>query len=176
MTDTQTINAETERLFNILNAENVRPDLLESGLNEFSAESKNAVARRVARTFEPKPSGKLLGRLPFILTEQNKTDIATAFILNLRSPDAAARKFSLYGLEGLHHAALDDFALLLLRDADDQVVYAACHILLPKAKRDARLWKVLQSLYAARKDKSEFYLSMSFLKSQNIEMAVPQEK
>lgn len=176
MTNLQTAAGEADRLFNTLNAENVRPDLLESGFPDFSDDSKNAVAKRVAQTFEPPPSGKLLARLQFILTAQNRSDVTAAFVFNLRSPDPAARKFSLYGLEKLRHPATGDFALLLLRDTDDQVSYAACFILFPQAKQNARLWNTLRNLYAARKGKPEFYLSTGFLQDQGIERSAPATK
>ncbi|MEJ7712137.1 MAG: hypothetical protein WKF84_20325 [Pyrinomonadaceae bacterium] len=172
MADSQRAITEVERLLSTLNSENIDPDVLEAGLPKFSTESKNEIVRRTARTFEPAPSGKLLARLPFILTEQNRPDMTIAFIANLRSPDPAARKFSLHGLNRLQHAALSDFALLLLRDTDDQVLYAACFILLPKAKQNAGLWSTLQNLYAARKGKKEFYMSMSLLEAHGIDRPV----
>lgn len=173
MANQNTDMQEVERLLELLNADAVHPAVLESKLKEFTPRSKDEVVARTATSFEPAPSGKLLARLPLILSEQNKADMVAAFVVNLRSPEAAARKFSLYGLEGLKHPQLDDFALLSLRDGDDQVVYAACYILMPKARHDARLRKVLQSVYNSRKDQKEFYMSMSYLKAEGIEKPAP---
>ena len=176
MTDAQKDPAEVDRLLRTLGAENVRPDDLEKGLPEFSAASKDEAVRQIARMFAPEPSGKLLARLPFILTARNRSDMTAAFIVNLNSPEPAARKFSLYGLEQLKHPALADLALIATRDADDQVAYAACFILLPTARQDARLWKILQGLYGARKDRQEFLTTVNFLRAQGIEGPGPAEK
>ncbi len=86
-----------------------------------------------------------------------------------RSPDPEARTSCLYGLQKLNYPALNDFALLSLRDTNDQVVYAACYILLPKAKQDAGLWRTLQNLYAAGNGDKEFYMSMCLLVAHGIE-------
>jgi hypothetical protein len=167
---------EADRLIAFLSSEEIHPLVLEKRLPEYSAAGKNEAVARLARTFSPAPSGKLLTRLPNILTEQNKSDMAFTFVANLRSPDAEARVACLYGLEKLRHPALSDFALMLLRDADDQVVYAACYLLMPEAKAKPRLWKTLQNLYAARKGKKEFYVSMSFLQAQGIVSPPPPGK
>ncbi len=162
------IDTEIDQLLSILNAEDLRPDRLESGLADFSIESKNELMSRIARTFDPPPQARLLARLPFILTDANKPDMVTAFIANLRSPYPEARKFSLYGLEKLGHPGVVDFALASLRDDADEVLVAACSILLPKAKQDPRLWKVLQNVYTANKGKEKFYLSTSFLEAHSV--------
>lgn len=156
---------EVERLLVALSAYSVPPDKLEEGFPEFSAESKNTLVARIAGTFGPAPLGRLLARLPFILTEENKPDMVTAFISNLRAPDPEARRASLYGLEKLKHPAIADFALAALRDENDQVVTAASSILLPLAKEDARLTQIMQGVHAANKDNPEFHASTSLLET-----------
>ncbi len=87
--------------------------------------------------------------------------------------DPAARRASLQGLEKLEHAALVDFALLSLRDETDEAVHAACQILLPVAKRDARIWEILEGVYAARKDSEKFGSSVNLLKANGVERDAP---
>jgi len=160
---------ESNRLFDVLSAEEVPADLLSSGLKDYRAESKDALVTRAAQTFAPDPPGRLLERLPHVLSETNKSEMSDAFVANLRSPDPAARKASLLGLEKLGHAALADFALLSLRDDTDEVVHAACQILLPGAKQDARIWTILEGVYAARRDNERFSASVSLLKASGVE-------
>jgi hypothetical protein len=159
---------EVDRLFHILNSEEIQRAFWQSGLDQFSAESKNELMNRIAATFEPPPRGALLGRLLLIANEENKPALITALLANLHSPDPEARKASLYGLEKLEHPSFIDFAISALRDSDDQVVTAACTILLPKAKQDPRIWKILEQVYEAHKDQPEFHMSMSFLKSHSV--------
>jgi hypothetical protein len=157
------IDEEVERLFNTLNAEEIQRAFWQSGLDAFSTESKNELVNRVATMFEPPPSGALLGRLIFIANDQNKPTLITAYLTNLHSPDPEARKASLYSLEKLGHPNIVDLALASLRDNNDQVMLAACTILVPKAKQDPRLQKILEQVYSAHKDQPEFHMSMSFL-------------
>ncbi len=161
---------ESNRLFDVLSAEEMPADLLSSGLKDYGAESKDALVTRAALTFAPDPPGRLLERLPHIISEANKSDMSRAFVANLRSPDPAARKASILGLEKLGHAALVDFALLSLRDDMDEVVHAACQILLPGAKQDARIWKILEGVYAARRDNERFGASVNLLKANGVEI------
>lgn len=169
MPTANTVRAEADRLFELLNAYDVPPAVLESGLKQFSVESKNEVASRVARTSDPAPSGRLLARLLFILTDANTPDVTAAYVRNLRSADPDARKFSLYGLQQLRHPTLTDFATAALKDDEDQVVNAACHILLPQAKQDPGLWKVLQDRFNVRKDDKRFSASTNLLRAHGIE-------
>jgi hypothetical protein len=173
MTDVNKAGDEADQLLAFLASEEIHPLILEKRLNEFSEASKEKVVARLATTFEPAPSGKLLTRLPYIITAKNKSDMAFVFIENLRSADPEARAACLYGLEKLGHPSLSDFALLSLRDTSDQVAYAAVNIMLPKAAQDIKLWKILQNLYAARKGKQEFYLTVSLLQAHGIDKPMP---
>ncbi|MEJ7712136.1 MAG: hypothetical protein WKF84_20320 [Pyrinomonadaceae bacterium] len=164
---------ETNHLFDLLSAEEVHADALSSGLRDYGAASKDALIRRTAQTFAPTPEGRLLERLPYILSEGNRSDLMTTFICNLHSSDPATRRASLQGLEKLKHAALVDFALLSLRDETDEVVHAACQILLPVAKRDARVREILEGVYAARKNNERFGLSANLLKANGVERDAP---
>jgi hypothetical protein len=159
------MSEKADKLLSILSAEEVQRAFWESGLNEFSAEERNEAVARVARTSEPAPPGRLLARLLFIVTDQNKPDMIAAFLANLNSPDPDARKASLYGLQELGNPGVTDFALAALRDSSDQVITAACTVLLPQAKQDPRLWTILRDLYAAHQGKTEFHMSNSFLQA-----------
>jgi hypothetical protein len=164
---------DMDQLYNILSADAVSPAILE-GLKDLSTASKNLLATRLAQTFEPAPSGRMLARLLSLVTEENKAQVTTAFLLNLRSPDSDARKASLYGLQQLQYPAITELALNALRDTDDQVVASACDILLPRAKQDVQLWRLLQQVYAAYKDKAEFYMTRSLLEAHDIDQPTPE--
>lgn len=168
MTDTNKVADEVDRLLKALDAEELAPDFLSSVTNNYSVESRNEVVSRIALTFDPIPQGRLLGRLLFTRTEQNKDEMAIAFIANLHSSDAPARVSGLYGLETLEHPWVNEFALLSLRDNADDVVYAACQILLPAAKQDARILNILQEVYAARQGNTQFNRSVNLLRAQGI--------
>lgn len=163
---------EAEQLYQILNADAVHPAVLE-GLQNYSADSKNELVARVAQTFEPAPPPRVLARLLFLLTDENRTGVTTAFLVNLRSPYPEARKACLYGLQKLEYPAIIELALHALRDEDDQVVAAACDLLLLKAKQDLQLWTLLQQVYAARKATKGFHLTNSLLEAHNIEQPMP---
>jgi hypothetical protein len=159
---------EADRLFKLLNAEELPRAIAISGLNSFSAESKNEVVAHIVGAFAPAPGGHLLGRLLMIQTDENKADMETAFLANLRSADPQARKASLYGLAQLHYAGFTDLALLSLRDDSDQVLAMACDLLLPKAKQDPRLWKILQDVHAMHKGDPQFHMTVSLLEAHGI--------
>lgn len=159
---------EADRLFDLLNSDEVPRAVMMSGFSDFSNEAKNEVAARVAREFANDPRGRLLGRLLMIQTEENKADLAKAFIANLRSSRPQARQASLYGLAKLDHESLVHFALLSLRDDTDQVLATACDILLPKAKDDPGLRQILKDVYLSHKDNPDFHMTTSRLEAGGI--------
>jgi hypothetical protein len=173
MSEANTVTAEADRLFELLNAYDVPPVVLESGLKRFSSESKNELASRIARRTVPTPSGRLLARLLFILTDSNRNDVTAAYVNNLQSPLSDARKFSLYGLQQLQHPALTEFAKKALTDPEDQVLTASYHILLPEAKRDPQLWKLLQEKFDVHKADKSFSGSTNLLRAHGIEGPAP---
>lgn len=162
------VRQETERLFELLNAEDLPPGVIVSELEQLSVESKNELVSKIASTFDPEPSGQILARLTLILTEENKTDIERAFITNIRSSDPQARKASLYGLAKLNYSGFIDLAILSLRDDSDQVSAIACDLLIPKAKQDPKLRKILQDVYSIHKDDTRFHMTVSLLKAHGI--------
>ncbi len=162
------VKEEADRLFELLNAEELPPSVAISGLDQFSVESKNALVARVTRTFDPASRSQLLARLLLLLTDENRADIETAFISNLRSPFPGARRASLYGLAELNHPSITDLAIVSLRDDSDQVLVTACDLLVPKAKQDPRLWKILQDVYAMHKGDLQFHMTVSFLEAHGI--------
>jgi hypothetical protein len=156
---------EAQRLLEILRSADIRPDQLEAGFPDFSNEAKNELARQLARMLEPPPEGRVLARLLHLITEKNRQDVVNALILNLHSPDPAARKTSLYGLHELEHLGIEDFALSALRDESDQVVTAACQILMPKAQQSMRLWNLLHDFYTAHRPEARYYMAINLLKA-----------
>jgi HEAT repeat protein len=163
---------ETDRLIAILEDHHVRPDVLESGLAEFSDEAKDAAAARVASAPGPAP-GQVLARLLLIRTARNEADIATALRTGLQAPDAAARKFAIYGLQALGLPEATDAARAALDDDDDQVVVAAASVLLPEAAGDPQVADALRDAYEARVGNEEFHASVSLLKARLIDPGEP---
>ena len=159
---------EIDRLFELLTVEDLPPAAALSGFGALSAESKNEVVSRVARTLDPPPSGKVLARLLMIQTDENRADMQTAFLANLRSPYPEARHASLYGLAQLNYPGFTDLAILSLRDDSDQVLATACDLLLSKAKQEPRLWKILQDVYAVHKGDPQFHMTVSLLEAHGI--------
>jgi hypothetical protein len=164
-----TSQQDVEQLKKMLSAEEIPQTMVLSGFQEFSDEVKDALVEQAAQTFEPPLSGKLVARLIYLLTDNNRANLQRVFVNNLRSPDPEARKASLYGLEKLEHPALVDFALHALRDDADQMLAPACDILLRKAERDPVVRKLLRSFYEAYKDKPEFYSVRSLLEAHGID-------
>ena len=164
---------EAEQLLQLLDAMEV-PTTIDTLVKGYSAASKMEVAAQVARTFDPPPHGRLLARLIFIATAENRSALQAAFIVNLRSPDPAARLASLHGLATLRFPALEDLARLSLRDEDDHVVAAACDVLIPRAKQDRQLWQLLHDLYRARSGDKAFYLTSELLKAHGFARATPE--
>jgi len=167
-TMTKTVEAEANRLYGILDSREVMPGEMEPGFPDYSIESKNAVVERVAKLPKHEAKGWLLARLPIIRTNQNEATMGSVFETNLDSPDPAARRASLYGLEKLEHPQLTQLALPLLRDEDDTVLYAACHVLLPPARSNWELWQKLQEVYRAHKGDEKFHMSMGLLEAHDI--------
>jgi hypothetical protein len=159
---------EIDKLSKLLNAEEIPPALWQT-FSEFRDEDKNGLMAQIARTFDPPPSGRLLTRLLTIVTEQNKPDLAIAFLVNLHSAEPEARAACLRGLEKLEYTGVIGLAIASLRDSSDRVLAAACSILIPKAKQDVGLWRMLQEVYASHKGKPEFYITMSLLEAHSIQ-------
>ena len=173
MQNSATIKSESERLYEFLSEDKLHPLELEEKSKTASPESKNELMRRLAHMFEPAPPGRVLARLAYMLTPQNRADMTTAFLFNLRAKEPEARVSSLYGLAKLEYPNLDGLALVALRDDADVVLAAACQILLPKTKHDATLLKILQAVYAAHKGDSAFHMSVSLLEAHGIANALP---
>jgi len=164
--------AEAGRLQSALGANSVSPLVIESGFREFSAASKNELVAWLAQRHETWPSGKVLARLPFILTPQNKVGMGAVFLRNLRSPSAEARTSCLYGLERLAHPQLQQSAEMLLRDEWDDVLVAACTLLVPQAAQDPRVWKQLHGLYVSHSGQTRFHASNALLEAHGLDRVV----
>jgi hypothetical protein len=175
MTGSQ-IAEDAERLYKILNEEDIGKKILLSGFVEYSDATKHAVVQRLLRTYDPAPSGKLLARLLYIRTSENEAGMRTLFLANLRSPQPDARRITLFGLKELKHPALLDLALLSMRDDADQVLAVALEILLPETKSNADLRAYLQGFYAAHQGKGEFHMSCSLLEAHGIVSTSPGDK
>jgi hypothetical protein len=147
-----------------------------SGFKEFSAESKNTLVARMAERQEPLPPGKVLARLPFILTSANKAGMEEVFLMNLESPSAEARTASLYGLQELRHARLLERAERLLLDEADDVRVAACSLVLPRSKQDAALQPRLREIYAVQRDQPEYYGSNAMYEAHGFGVPPPASK
>jgi len=164
----KTVEADADRLYRILDSGHVTPEVMQTIPNDYSVESRNEVAMRVARLPKHEANGWLLARLPMIVTPENQATLMATFEANLDSPKPQSRKASLYGLEKLEHPQLTQLALPLLGDEDDTVLYAACHVLLPPARSDWELWQKLQAVYRAHKGDEQFHMSMSLLEAHDI--------
>lgn len=161
------LDEEVDQLWEYLNLEELPPGTA-SGLDQFSEASKNALIARAARTLDPPLRGRVLARLALIATDQNKEDLESLFLTNLRSPHPQARKISLHGLSDLGYPRLTDLAILSLRDDSDQVLATACDLLLPKAQQDPRVLQFLKDVYAAHKGDPEFHMTTSLLEAHGI--------
>lgn len=163
---------DADRLFAILNGDKVHPAVLDAAMRDFDEAAKIAVVQRVTTMFDPPPSGALLDRLLLILTPGNKAAMRLAFVANLRSPLAEARRASVSGLDKLGDPEIVSFALLSVRDDADRVVATACQILFDKAPNNREIRKLLEEVHKARAGKKEFYLSNSVMEAHGIGRAV----
>jgi hypothetical protein len=168
MTLSTTPSAEARSLLETLEDLHVAKKQVSEGFAEFSQAAKDEVIEHVARTFSPAPAGRLLARLMFVRSPDSQRALERALLANLRSDDAEARKFALYGLQELKYANLEDIALLSLRDESDAVTAAAAQILLPAAKSDSDLRALLTSFYEARRADGSFHATTSILSAASI--------
>ncbi len=159
----ETLDQETQSLFEELNGNDVAPDVLEAGMPDFSEASKNELVKRAAKEPQPTSSGKFLSRLVFLQTKQNRPSIISVYENHLTSSDASARKASLYGLQELQHPELNNFAIQALEDEDDQVLFAACSILLNSPQQNQNERNNLQALYEKHRGKDQYYMTLSLL-------------
>jgi hypothetical protein len=150
----------------------VHPLILQNGLQEYSPASKNALVARLAAS-AAWPAPRLLARLPYIATPENRADIVAVYRKNLQSPDPQGRMESLYGLDRLGEPLAVTAARDALRDDTDDVVLAAVNILFPRAQQDPQLWRQLQETYRARKDTRGLGRSMAYLRDLGIEKPPP---
>lgn len=167
------LSHEASRLLETLAAPEVTIPQIEGGFSDFSEQAKVDLVEHLARTFSPAPNGQLIGRLAFIQTPANRDAMRATYLANLRSPDPEARAASLRGLEQLKHPAIADLAVVSLRDQTDIVLTAACQILLPLARKDARLADLLRDCYRAHESNSSLHMSMNLLKAKIIKRAAP---
>ena len=163
-----TLEEAVQQLAELLDTDDLVPYQATTGLAEIGDDAKNALAAQLARRLDPPPSGRLLARLPLILTDANRDDIVSTLMTNLRSPDANARRASLVGLNELGYEQATDLALASLRDGADPVVATAAQILVQHAD-DPRVRGVLGDLVAAHRDDPDFHLTRSLLEAHGIE-------
>jgi len=159
---------EATQLEHFLDGGGLHPLILETKLKEFSEASKNELVARLARTFTPPPGGRLLMRLLYIRTPENEANLTTLYITNLHSPNEGARAASLHGLRELNHPNVFEFALAALRDDDDRVLFEACTILLPQAKEDPNMIRILQDVHAQHAGDTNFHMTTSLLEAHGI--------
>ena len=114
---------------------------------------------------EPTLPGRVVGRLQYALTGENRRDIETVYLAHLRAADPEARRASLYGLAQLNHPDVAEHARSMLGDGDDQVVVAASSILLPRADQDPAIRDALARTYATRKGDPDFPTTVSLLEA-----------
>jgi HEAT repeat protein len=158
---------EGERLREILDAEEVHPTILESGLSGFSEASKDDLVSQIARAAEP-PSARLLARLPSIVTAANREEMRIVFLRNLQAPQPTARKASLYGLDRLGDPNLPELAVQALADPDDLVVAAACDLLLRRSQLDTPTRELLRGVYASHLGDEGFRSTLGLLEAHGI--------
>jgi len=159
---------ETRQVFELLNASGIHPAMLEEQLQGFSASVKDDMVAHLAQTSEPL-SGRVVARLPSILTETNQNDMQRIFVAGLQSSDSDARVFSLHGLNTLKYPQLTQFALNALEDDSDQVLVAAATILLSNAEQNPDIRARLQQVYQARRSDHQFYGITSLLQAHHID-------
>ena len=162
------VAAEADRLEGMLFGMEVSKFMISTRFEPFRGVSKDEVVQRLARRPAPLP-GRVLARLPYIETPENRAAIVALYRRDLGSSLPEARQESLYGLERLGEPDAVDAARAALRDDDDGVLVAAISILLPRAGGDAGTWRLLQRLYQSRKDEPRLYNSMGLLRDSRIE-------
>jgi len=159
---------KTEQLLDIMNAEYVSPDLIESEFKGFSNAIKNKVAHKIATTFTPTPTANLLKLLMFIRTDKNLQDITNTYLLNLNSSDVDVRRACLFALQELEHPTIKDLALNALKDKDNDILFTAAMILLDKKKQDKGINSLLQQCYQSHKDDEHYYSFSKLLEAHKL--------
>ncbi|HEY3068351.1 MAG TPA: hypothetical protein VGL09_21380 [Methylomirabilota bacterium] len=163
---------EASRLLTTLSGMEVSKLALSRGFSEYSDASKNALVAGLARS-STWPPDRVLARLPYIATPDNRDDMIAIYKRNLASPDHGGRRESVFGLERLGDPSAVDAARQALNDDADDVVVAAVSVLLPYAKRDESVWHLLQDTYRQRRNDVRLYNSMGLLKDSGIERPTP---
>jgi hypothetical protein len=162
-----TLEDEVTRIGELLETEDLVPYTATTAFAELSDEAKDEYVARLARRLEPPPAGRVLARLPFVVTGANRDDMTAIFLANLRSPDPTARRASLAGLDAVEYPNVTDFALASLRDDDDQVVAAAAQVLIERVDQP-RVRGMLADLPPAHRDDPEFHVTRSLLEAHGI--------
>ena len=173
MTEAVDAPSEADRLEATLFGMEVSKFLISTRFQNFSDTSKNDVVARLGQNHPAPLPGRVLARLPYIATAQNRTAIVALYRRDLGSRLPAARQESLYGLERLGEPDAVIAARGALGDDDDGVLVAAISILLPRARQDPDVWRLLQRAYQARKDDARLYNSMGLLRDSKIEGPPP---
>jgi hypothetical protein len=172
MAVTDPVTREADRLLATLSGMEVSKLALSRGFPEYSEASKNALVARLAQS-STWPPRRLLARLPYIVTPENRGDMIVIYNRNLSSPDPGGRAESVFGLERLGDPSAVTAARQALNDDADEVVVAAVSVLLPQAKQDENVWHLLQDTYRRRRNDVRLYNSMGLLKDSGIERPTP---
>jgi len=168
-----TTDDEVTELLQVLDGDGFVPAVAMELPDRFPAAVRDAAVRQVATRFAPPPSGRLLGRLPLIATDESRPVIVQIFLANLHSPDRFARQASLNGLAELRYEHVVDAARGSLHDVYDPVVAAAVRILAEPAAADPQLRALLAGVHEAHQGDPDFYLTTSMLAAYGIEPGAP---
>lgn len=164
---------QTDRLEATLFGMEVNKLLLNQRFGNFNDASKDEVVLRFLQSRPAPLPGRVLARLPYIETAQNRPGIVALYRRDLQSALPEARQESLYGLQTMGEPDVVAMARAALADVDDGVLVAAISILLPRAREDASVWPLLQRVYQQRKDDARLYNSMGLLRDSRIEGPPP---
>jgi hypothetical protein len=157
------VDDEVARIQEALDVEDLVPAVALTAFDGFSDEARDAVVTRIATRFDPPPSGRVLARLPLVVTDAGRSALVSTYLVNLRSPDPQARRASLEGLSGLGYPGITDVALAALRDESDGVVAAAAQMLVPVAAADRVVAALLAGVRASHAGDAAFHLTVSVL-------------
>jgi hypothetical protein len=168
------IDAEVDRLIAWLDQPELSPGMVLAELPGFPPEVRGALLRRLAASGQAPPL-RVLGRLAFLHSEANEGDLVAAYLAAARSPDAEARRISLYALDSLALPAAQQAALGALDDEADAVVAAASDILARRFADPQQVRTALQGVHDAHRGDPRFGQTLAILQAHGIGDTSPTE-
>jgi hypothetical protein len=137
------LSNDAARLLTMVQGAEVPPD---DPFRDYDARTRQEVVDHLARAREPRLSGRVIARLAFLETAENRDELAGIYAAHTKAVAPEVRAQALSALHRLPHPAWKELALAVLDDEADSVTALACVMLTSAGKDDEKIRSALDGL------------------------------